>query len=93
MCSALEAVTAIKRVSAALNVNAPSFTPGAAPLSAANNGAVAAAAAPGGGAPNNAATDVMWSDVGITDETDSSHDWSQWGYADQVSTVQCPSSP
>ncbi|CAL8462611.1 g2144 [Coccomyxa elongata] len=82
--SPLEAGTATKRVSAALNVNAPSFTPGAAPLSVANNGAVGAAAAPGAGAPNGAAADVMWSDVGITDETDSSHDWSQWGYADQA---------
>ncbi|BDA46483.1 probable polyadenylate-binding protein-interacting protein 7 at C-terminar half [Coccomyxa sp. Obi] len=81
--SPLEAGAATKRASTALNVNAPSFTPGAAPLSAANNG-TAAAAVPGAGAPNGAAADVMWSDVGITDETDSSHDWSQWGYADQT---------
>lgn len=74
-----------------MNVNAPTFTPGAAPLPAANTGTVAAAAAaPGAGAPNGAAADVMWSDVGITDETDSSHDWSQWGYADQVRLCTMP---
>lgn len=70
------AAAAVKGSSGTLNVYAREFTPGAAVI---QNGAVAAA-----GGQNGAAADVMWSDVGITDETDSSQDWNQWGYSDQV---------
>ncbi len=75
----------MKTGSGTLNVNAREFTPGAATVAATQNGAPAA------GAQNGGAADVMWSDVGITDETDSSQDWSQWGYSDQVTipTLAC----
>lgn len=75
----------MKTGSGTLNVNAREFTPSAAPVAATQNGAPAA------GAQNGGAADVMWSDVGITDETDSSQDWSQWGYSDQVTipTLAC----
>ena len=82
MCRPSEAGAAVKAGSGTLNINAREFTPGAAVAPVAQNGAVAA-----GGATGGATTDIMWSDVGITDETDSSQDWSQWGYSDQVTNL------
>lgn len=79
LCSAVETAVALKPSAGTLNVNAREFTPGAAAVAAAPR----AADAPGG-VQLSAAADVMWSDVGITDDADTAQDWSQWGYADQV---------